>query len=142
MIANNLVQAAIVAYLKSKTSITVKLVDVDGAAHPEEIREDNWQGDTFTYPNIRVDLGNQTNALGPRCSVYNQDFSILVFSEYPTSKECDDIAGAVAAELDGKGFTKNSIRFTGIACTLVPAIRRDERTWRSEVICRATVQNQ
>lgn len=90
MIPNNTVQAAIILFLKSKIAITSLLVDNAGVAHPDEIREVEWQGDTFAYPNIRVDLGTQTDAIEEtNCNISNITFSILVFSELYSSKEAN-----------------------------------------------------
>ncbi len=144
MIANHLVQTALISLLKSKATILATLVDSAGVAHPGEIREDEWQGDDFDYPNIRVDLGTQEDAYKDGdCTVSNITFSILVFSESSSSKEADTIAGIIKDNLHKKsissGTAPNRVKFVRIGCTLVPAIRRDERTWRSEVICRTSI---
>lgn len=140
MIPNNTVQAAIILFLKSKLAITSLLVDNAGVAHPEEIREVEWQGDTFAYPNIRVDLGTQTDAIEEtNCNISNITFSILVFSELYSSKEANSMAGVIANIIHKKSMTSGGVQFVRVICTLVPAIRRDERTWRSEIICRSSI---
>jgi hypothetical protein len=48
VLGNDQIQEAWVLYLKANTNILAELNDND------EIREDNWQGDEFSYPNIRV----------------------------------------------------------------------------------------
>jgi hypothetical protein len=140
VIPNNTVQAAIISFLKSKVTITSLLVDNAGVAHPEEIREAEWQGDTFSYPNIRVDLGTQTDAIEEtNCNISNITFSILVFSELYSSKEANSIAGVIANIIHKKSMTSGGVQFVRVICTLVPAIRRDERTWRSEIICQSSI---
>jgi len=46
-LSNADIQAAIVAKLKASTQVTAKVSAL-------EIREDQWQGTEFVYPNIRV----------------------------------------------------------------------------------------
>jgi hypothetical protein len=140
VISNNIVQAAIITFLKSKVAITSLLVDNAGVAHPEEIREVEWQGDTFAYPNIRVDLGTQTDVIMENnCNIWNINFSILVFSEMYSSKEANVILGVIANIMNKFSITSGGVHFVRVICTLVPAIRRDERTWRSELICRSSI---
>jgi hypothetical protein len=140
VIPNNIVQASIIAWLKSKPTILATLVDNAGLAHPEEIREVEWQGDTFAYPNIRVDLGSQKDAIAENnCEIFNIDFSILVFSELYSSKEANSILGVIAGLMNKKSITSGGVHFVRVICTLVPAIRRDERTWRSELISRSSI---
>ena len=140
MISNNIVQAAIITFLKSKVAITSLLVDNAGVPHPEEIREVEWQGDTFAYPNIRVDLGTQTDVIMENnCNIWNINFSILVFSEMYSSKEANVILGVIANIMNKFSITSGGVHFVRVICTLVPAIRRDERTWRSELICRSSI---
>lgn len=125
MISNEIVQAALVTTLKANILITTLL---SGGA--DEIREDQWQGTTFTYPAIRVDLGRQVPEI---CDVSRQRINILCFSENASSKEADILAGTVNSSLDGRVFVMGSFRFSMIASAgLIPAIRQDERTWRSE----------
>jgi hypothetical protein len=140
VIPNNTVQAAIISFLKSKVAITSLLVDNAGVAHPDEIREVEWQGDTFAYPNIRVDLGTQTDAIEEtNCDISNITFSILIFSELYSSKEANSMAGVIANIIHKKSMTSGGVQFVRIICTLVPAIRKDERTWRSEIICQSSI---
>jgi hypothetical protein len=140
VIPNNTVQASIISWLKSKIAITSLLVDNAGVAHPEEIREVEWQGDVFAYPNIRVDLGSQVDAIAENnCEIFNIDFSILVFSEMYSSKEANVILGVIANIMNKLSITSGGVHFVRVICTLVPAIRRDERTWRSELICRSSI---
>ena len=134
---NDLIQSAIVAYLKSQTTVLAELKDTD------EIREDQWQGSTFTYPNIRVRLISNI-PLENNCDGSTVVMSILTFSEEASSHEADRIAGIIntalcGSEEKGKSFVYQSIRFSTFPNNLIPAIRQDKNTWRSEVLIRATV---
>jgi hypothetical protein len=56
----------------------------------------------------------------------------LAFSEEASSQQADRIAGIIADELHDKQFTSNGIAFGVRTSDLIPAVRTDERTWRSE----------
>ena len=132
MLDNDDIQAGLVAYLKAQTAIT------DLLSASADIKEDQWQGTTFVYPAVRVDLGPQL----PRgdCNASEITFSILCFDENASSQSTDELAGTVNNELHKKAFTNNSVRFSIYSQGLIPAIRMDDRTWRSEATFRATVE--
>lgn len=136
MIRNDELQAALVARLKANTTITPLLGSGMYADETWErdIREDQWQGTPFVYPNIRVRLLPMT-ALGDKdCPQVRFSVSLLVFSESGNSLEADRIAGIINNELHGKSFVSNSIEISTRLASLIPAVRSDERTWRSEVL--------
>lgn len=137
ILRNDQIQAAIIAYMKSKTAITDELVTVDGTdLGSTEIREDQWQGDDFDYPNIRVRLiGN--SPLDDNCNHSRVTFSCMVFSETPSSLQADRIAGIINNSLHENSFTANNITFTCRITNLIPAVRIDARTWRSEALFQA-----
>lgn len=133
MIPNDEIQAALLDYAKSKSSITGALTDSD------EIREDQWQGREFSYPAVRIRL------IANRSLECNQEieFAWQVFSENSSSQQADDICGIINDEFHRKSFVSNGIRFTGVLCSnLVPAIRIDERTWRAESLMEATMASE
>jgi len=133
---NDEIQEAIIAYLKANSEITTLLTD--GA---DEIREDQWQGSTFTYPNIRVRLSS-TSSTNISCDAADINFSIYVFSEDASSWQADKIAGIIVNVLggnQGKQFATGGLNFNLRVSTVIPAIRSDKRTWRSEVILRGRV---
>lgn len=136
MIRNDELQAAIVARLKANTTI-VPLV-VSGSFADEtwgaDIREDQYQGTNFGYPNIRVRLLPMTPLGDKDCPFIKFSVSLLVFSESSNSLEADRIAGIINNELHGKTFFSNSIEISTRLASLIPAVRIDERTWRSEVL--------
>jgi len=131
MVHNNTVQKALVAYAKSKATILAKLDDAD------EIREDQWQGREFSYPNIRVRITRNE----PNNSCHQDvEFSFQIFSEESSSKQADDICGTINDEFHDKSFSQSGVRFTGVICqNLSPAMRVDQRTWRSEAFFKAIV---
>ena len=79
-----------------------------------EIREDNWHGKTYTYPNVRVKVLNQ-DVGDDYCSYSTAFIEIVVFNEEPSSDQCNDIAFLIADYLHNKTIsdtvvTNNSIR--------------------------------
>ena len=137
MLRNDQVQAAIVAYIKAQSTITDELVTAQNSNGADEVREDNWQGREFTYPNIRVRLITNEPA-DPECNLHSVTLSFLVFSEDPSSQEADRIAGIINNTLHGRSFQSNNISFSLRTTSLVPAIRSDERTWRAETLMQAS----
>ena len=137
MLRNDQIQAAIVAYIKAQSDITNELVTAQNSNGADEVREDNWQGREFTYPNIRVRLITNEPA-DPECNLHSVTLSFLVFSEDPSSQEADRIAGIINNTLHGRSFQSNNISFSMRTTGLVPAIRSDERTWRAETLMQAS----
>lgn len=132
-ITNDELKAALVAYLKSKSVITAALTTAN------EIREQQWQGVEFVYPAIRVAI-NSNRPDGDNGCVHTSSVSIRVFSEEASSLQCDQIAGIIATVLNGRQFSSNNIAFWSRVTNLIPAFRRDMRTWVSEVLlnCQAS----
>jgi hypothetical protein len=130
MINNLSIQTALVAYLKSKAAITA-VVSVT------EIREDQWQGTEFSYPNIRVRMisnrPRETN-----CDVSEVNFAIQIFSQQDSSIEAEQIAVIINTALHARSFESVGIRFSVQTMNQIPAFRQDVRTWRSELLMRAT----
>ncbi len=133
MLGNDEIQAAYIAYLKNLSDITEEL-----PAGSDEVREDQWQSKNFTYPNIRVRLISNTPDLA-QCDLHSVLLSCLVFSEEYSSQQADRIAGIIGITLHERSFVSNSIAFTTTVTDLVPAIRSDAQTWRSEAMLNAKV---
>lgn len=130
MIGDEVVQAAIIAKLKSLAPF--------GNVQSGEIKELEWQGDTFTYPAIRVDLETNEYVFDEqeRCMLQYVEFSVYVFSEQRSSKECSQIKTLVSNALVGLGFnnTTHGVRFSRLRLVdNVPAVRESERAWRSQI---------
>jgi len=132
MIANDLIQAAIISALKADTTLTDWLTALNAGS---EIRETSWAGVTFSYPAVRVQVGTQ--APGPAdstCYLTSGEvpFTVLSFSESDSSQQADHLAGLVNAALigarvSGTGFRSLLIQSDG----LTHATRTGERTWRA-----------
>jgi len=122
------IKMGLIAYLKSKTAITSLLYNDDD----DEIKEFMWQGTVANYPGVRLRI-NPPVVPFANCNIINFSASILVFSEKDSSAEADYIAGIIANTMRGTSFHSSGIAFTSRVTNVVPAIRQDERTWRSEV---------
>jgi len=121
------VKEGLISYLKSKTSITDRLTD--GA---NEIREVQWQGSDFTYPNVRVRVRELTPFAD--CGLGTIACHIYVFSEDASSKEADEISGIIANELHEKHFSSSGVMYNLWVTDVISAIRQDIRTWRTEIL--------
>ena len=126
-ISNADIQAAIVAKLKAATTVTAVVSST-------EIREDQWQGTDFTYPNIRVRMIKNAPFDAENCSITDFSVGIQVHSEDASSYEADRIAGIINSVLHGHPWSTATLNLTLRTTNLVPAIRSDSRTWRAEVL--------
>jgi hypothetical protein len=131
MISDQLVQADLITKLKSIISVTTILPE--GA---NGIKELQWQGDTFQYPAVRLDLEDCGYEFDEQeqCGLYFAEFSVYVFSEERSSKQCSTIKGLLENALTGLGWTGTNARYNRLRLAEnIPAIRQDERTWRSQL---------
>lgn len=127
MLRNDQIQAALVAYLKANTTVTAEVPAV-------EIREDQWQGRDFTYPNIRVRLISNTPLYAGDCNLHRVSLGILVFTEDASSLNADRIAGIIHSVLHDHHFNTSNITFSLRTTNLVPALRSNIQEWRSEIL--------
>jgi hypothetical protein len=128
MISPELVQAGVVAKLKANTALIAWLTTYSAQ---NEIRENQWQGRTFVYPAVRVDLLTQTEPGNPPC--YSQVlFNVFCFTEGDSSKDCAVLAGLLDTALIRKKFSGTGFN-SGLVLTLgtVPPIRTGERVWQA-----------
>ena len=139
LIRNDQAQEALILYLKTKTIVTDEVThdDPNGNSYID-IREDQFQGTVFAYPNIRLRMISN-EPMDDNCDHSIITYSWMVFSETPDSLQADYIAGIINAQLHDKQFISNSIAFTVRTVNIIPAVRIDARTWRSEVIQRSVV---
>jgi hypothetical protein len=129
-IRNDELQSTLVAYLKTIVAITNLLVTEDNSIGSKEIREDQWQGDNFFYPNIRVRIiGNV-----PDCPGSDFTVSFMAFSQDFSSWEADKIAGIIGTSLNDKSFSQGGIFIHLRTTNLIPAVRSDLHTWRAECL--------
>lgn len=138
MISNSQIKAAWIDKLKNTSTITAVVPAI-------EIREDDWKGTDFSFPNIRVKLSplSPTNT-SVDCRVFSSEVTILIFSEEKSSKQADDIASVVAEALWGHGFTSNGVKISSVhLASLEPAMvpTKDSDTWQSAVVFRTMIQS-
>lgn len=127
MLRNDEIQAALIAKLKGNANI-VALLSSSG-----DIKEDQWQGTSYIYPAVRLQL-NSNEPLIPNCPHLRIGLSILVFTESDNSLQSDQIAGIINNELHDKQFSSNGIAISLRTTNLVPAVKSDVRTWRSQIL--------
>lgn len=140
MIANNLIQAAIISHLKANANLTAYLT---AQAATNEIRELEWQAAQFVYPSVRVGIGTQTpDTITSVCYTTNGEvtFTVVCFGEGDSSLQADELAGLVndalvGTRLSGAGFRSNVIQSDG----LTHAARTGERVWRAVGLYRAYI---
>lgn len=135
MIPDWQVQADLITKIKNTYSITTGTTD---------IHEYEWQGDEFTYPNIRLDLEDNRYEFNEqeRCALQTIEFSVYIYSEEKSSRQCSYIKGLVANALIGLGFTGTYAKYTHIRLMEnIPAIRVSERIFRSQLKLTTFVQN-
>ena len=130
MISNADIQAAWIAKIKTTPTVTARVPAV-------EVREDQWKGERFTYPNIRVKLGlltpTQPNSV---CLVFRSEVAIRVYVEQKSSKTADEIAGIVATAFWSHPFSQGGVKFIAVNLTSIePADvpEWDENSWLSTV---------
>jgi hypothetical protein len=134
MIRNDEVKTALIAKLLSNTTITSELVDYVGESLPDEIRENQWGGTEFAYPNIRVRMISLQPLGDKDCQHAQIAVSFIVFSESDNSLQADKIAGIINNELNGKQFNVSNIAFSLRLTNLIPALHITEKTWRAECL--------
>lgn len=140
MIPNNLIQAAFVTKLKSMANLVAEL------SSENEIKENQWQGTSFVYPAVRIDLGTQV-PMAPGCGACRIPVNIQIHTEDASSKNADIIAGLIAADypvgLNGTVWSAiiEGIRISGLRMAeLIPAVREDARKWKAEARFVAVVE--
>ena len=129
MLRNDQIQAALIAKLKANTTIVAEL------ASSADIKEDQYQGTEFNYPGVRVQLNsNESLTQDANCPHTRIGLSLLIFTEDDSSLEADRIAGIIHNELHAQQYTINGIAISLHTTNLIPAIRSDVRTWRSQIL--------
>lgn len=130
---NNQIQKNIIAHLKSIAALVAELTAFDSSAN--EIRENEWQGDNFVYPNIRVRMiNNNPDGDTASCNSSSVNVGIMVFTQDYSSLEADKITGIISASLHGKTYIANNVELFLRTTNILPAIRSDRTTWRAECL--------
>lgn len=131
MVSDEKIQSDLIAKLKTITSVVTLLSDGTSG-----IKELQWQGDTFQYPAVRLDLESNEYEFDEqeRCNLWRVEFSVYVFSQERSSKQCSTIKGLLENYLTGLGFTGTNAKYSRLRLIdNVPAVREDERTFRSQL---------
>jgi len=133
MIRNDILQTILIADTKSQTAILDEVSAV-------EIREFQWQGTEFSYPNIRLEIQSHSPD-SDGCAYQNTSARYLVFTEDDSSQRADRIAGIIAQTYHKHNFEAavNGVTYKLWAMRvapngLIPAIRIARNTWRSEAV--------
>lgn len=133
MISSLKVQRATIAWMKARAAVVASVP-------ANEIRESEWQGNDFVYPNLRVRVLDLSNILRNRCNVTDAPIDIIVNSNQPSSLEAETIADIIITEMEGRTFTQSGVRFTSIIARQTPAFRVEgEGIWRGVVHLQAIV---
>jgi hypothetical protein len=127
VIDNQVIQADLVAWLKTQASLTSLL------ANATEVREDQYQGTVFLYPNVRLAMGIQVPITeSGQCDLARLTFSIRAYAEGGSSKVADTIAGAAHRLLHRKQFKGTGWSSWFYGAGLDSATRTSEKLWRAE----------
>lgn len=123
------VQEAIITYSKSKSEL-VSLLPTGTV----EIRESEWQGEAFQYPNVRigVDFFPGMKGCQPIAEIYFD-----VFSEKPSSLEASTIAGVIQNIYHRKPFSVGNVKFFSVIVEEVSRPQRSIFAWQSRVKIRS-----
>jgi hypothetical protein len=119
-----LFQKAWIADLKTRTSLVAL-----SSNFPLEIREAEWQGTDFTYPNIRVSLDFMPTQCGPQ----DADIYLEVFSDQKSSELATIISSKLVELYHNKPFTSNGIHFSTVIVRKVTHPDRSIYAWVSKV---------
>jgi hypothetical protein len=69
-----------------------------------------------------------------QCGLYFAEFSVFVFSEERSSKQCSTIKSLLENALTGLGWTGSNAKYNRLRLVEnIPAIRQDERTFRGQL---------
>jgi hypothetical protein len=139
----DLAQAALITYLKSIPALNTALTTPSSPSGSySQIKEYYWQGTDFTYPAVRLQLGSaRPEVPEPRCGLWKLPFYIMCFSENKSSKECSRLASIIVSAIHGfqSGLMQSIDFHMFYVDQVVPPIRQDELTWRSEVIAHTSM---
>ena len=128
------VQAGLITYLKGLTALVTAL------GSSSQIKEYFYQGTDFVYPGVRLMMGSAKAEGEPNCNKWLLPFYVMCYSEQKSSKQASQLASIVGSIHGKQPGSLNGVKFTRIYVdAMVPPIRQDELTWRSEVICHSII---
>jgi len=127
MLDNVDIRAAMMAWLKGNSTILAALSDTD------EIRELHWQGESFTYPDIRVTSSSIPN----QCNYSDVTMIISFYSEEKSSKQAITGQGVIAKQMHEKSIEatvgSTTIKFENMRVTLLPDAIQEDGVWKANV---------
>ena len=137
IIPNSDVQAGFILKLKNDAPLVTSLTVADGEGE-KGIKEDQFQGDTFKYPAVRVDIQRQEpkNQVSP-CILSSLFLTVRVYAEGTSSKPCDDITALVVKALHKQDVLNSPATFKipeVLYNSMLGAIRTDDRLWMGVAI--------
>lgn len=135
ILRTDLIKGALIAYLKTVSAITSKLIEYGSTAL--EIRESQWKGTEFDYPAIRFRM-IRNNPDNGDCSKSDISFSWMVYTEDQSSATCDEISGIIAAYFQTRQFSVvfqgSTYHFSCGGVSIIPAVGLGVSVWKSEVV--------
>ena len=149
MIPNHVIQADFIAALKADAPIVAQLL-VHGATHTADasIKEAQYWSNVPLYPGLRIKVGRQIPVIERgQCDHTRLTFSVMVFTEDKSSRECSLISGLVVDLFHasgGKFFrgdnTAGEEWVSYFRCSGYPSPNRiGDKLWRAEVFFTGTV---
>jgi hypothetical protein len=133
MFSNYAVRSVLVSYLQNNSAI-IGVTSV-------EVREKQWQGKDFHYPNIRIRMILQKPSIDTNCDWADLQVSVECYSEIASSMEAENIELAVTQLLDKKTISYNGIKIFALHCVaMIDAVRNDPNTWMAETMFTGRVQ--
>jgi len=128
---NETAQSSWIAYLKSKPQL-VALLDSS-----LQIKEQQWQGDAFLYPAVRVYIDYYPSVNG--CGTDKIDVYIDVFSDEKSSKQAAHISATLDAILQKHPFEQNGIKYPMVWVKEIKHPVRDIYAWKSCLVIKGLV---
>lgn len=126
----NSVQALWITNMKSQTSLTSLL------ATGTQIKEDQWQGTTFSYPAVRFSIDFLPGING---CLDTAEIEITVYSEQKSSDEASTIAGVIQQIYHRHPFSQGGVQFPVVIVTKVDKPMRSVYAWESKVHIRTRI---
>jgi len=131
MISNKVIQADMVAWLKTQGTLTTLLA----GGTSDEVREEQYQGTVFGYPAVRLAVLNQAPITErEHCDHARLTVTVRCYAEGASSRPVDILAGVVNDLLHRKQFRGTGWYTTFYSSGLVGAVRLNEKLWRSEAM--------
>jgi hypothetical protein len=133
LISSDLIQQEIIDILKADVPLT---------AVTEDIREANYKGRDFIYPNVRVDLGYQNSRDNGNCEDSHSAINVIVSSnsEKDSSREASQIAGLIKNALAGQRIVGVGWYIATLRCIGMHApVTSEPNLWRGNVYFRGNI---